>query len=240
MTTSTVSSRSTGRTCGGGGMCGRFPLARAYSITIGGSISSAGDSHVNRSALQASERAMMMNDGSGLKCVEFARLSNLDGSWLKTSQGFSQLMLDGSSEEWLETWPRSGMMSNGIAYRLPPLVPRISGTGSSSLRVPTPSASGFECQDAERMLERRAECKEKHRNGNGFGLTLGQYVRMFPTPTARDYKSGKASQATHDRNSRPLSEQIGGTLNPRWVEWLMGFPLGWTDLKDLGTPSCPK
>ena len=21
-----------------------------------------------------------------------------------------------------------------------------------------------------------------------------------------------------------------GTLNPRWVEWLMGFPDGWTDL----------
>jgi hypothetical protein len=57
----------------------------------------------------------------------------------------------------------------------------------------------------------------------------------FATPTARDWKSGKASQATHDKNSRPLSEQIGGSLNPTWVEWLMGWPLGWTDLKPLGT-----
>jgi DNA (cytosine-5)-methyltransferase 1 len=24
----------------------------------------------------------------------------------------------------------------------------------------------------------------------------------------------------------------GGSLNPTWVEWLMGFPTGWTDLKD--------
>jgi len=24
----------------------------------------------------------------------------------------------------------------------------------------------------------------------------------------------------------------GGKLNPMWVEWLMGFPLGWTDLED--------
>ena len=23
-----------------------------------------------------------------------------------------------------------------------------------------------------------------------------------------------------------------GTLNPMWVEWLMGYPIGWTDLKD--------
>jgi hypothetical protein len=25
----------------------------------------------------------------------------------------------------------------------------------------------------------------------------------------------------------------GGTLNPEWVEWLMGWPIGWTDLKPL-------
>jgi hypothetical protein len=25
----------------------------------------------------------------------------------------------------------------------------------------------------------------------------------------------------------------GGKLNPTWVEWLMGWPLGWTDLKPL-------
>ena len=24
--------------------------------------------------------------------------------------------------------------------------------------------------------------------------------------------------------------QVGGQLNPQWVEWLMGFPIGWTDL----------
>jgi hypothetical protein len=57
----------------------------------------------------------------------------------------------------------------------------------------------------------------------------------FATPLSRDYRSGKASQATHDKNSRPLSEQIGGSLNPTWVEWLMGWPLGWTDLKPLAT-----
>jgi len=59
------------------------------------------------------------------------------------------------------------------------------------------------------------------------------------TPTARDWKSGKASDATMERNSRPLSEQIGGSLNPTWVEWLMGWPLGWTDLKPLATDKSP-
>ena len=62
------------------------------------------------------------------------------------------------------------------------------------------------------------------------GLPLINAVRgnTFATPTSRDWRSGKASPATHARNARPLSEQIGGSLNPTWVEWLMGFPLGWT------------
>jgi hypothetical protein len=28
---------------------------------------------------------------------------------------------------------------------------------------------------------------------------------------------------------------IGGSLNPPWVEWLMGWPIGWTDLRPLET-----
>jgi hypothetical protein len=72
-------------------------------------------------------------------------------------------------------------------------------------------------------------------SGRVFGMSLAQCVEMrqLPTPTARDWKSGKASQTTMERNSRPLSEQIGGKLNPQWVEWLMGWPIGWTDLEPL-------
>lgn len=31
----------------------------------------------------------------------------------------------------------------------------------------------------------------------------------WPTPTSRDHKSTQASQATHERNARPLSEVVG-------------------------------
>jgi hypothetical protein len=80
-------------------------------------------------------------------------------------------------------------------------------------------------------------CGNYNRKGasptSGDGLATA--VLKCATPTARDWQSGKASQATHNKNSRPLSEQIGGSLNPTWVEWLMGWPLGWTDLKPLAT-----
>ena len=65
------------------------------------------------------------------------------------------------------------------------------------------------------------------------GDGLATAVKAFATPTSRDWRSGKASQKTMERNSRPLSEQIGGQLNPTWVEWLMGWPIGWTGLRPL-------
>lgn len=71
------------------------------------------------------------------------------------------------------------------------------------------------------------------------GGTLIEAVsaRRFATPTSRDWLSRSASPETLAKNSRPLSEQIGGSLNPTWVEWLMGFPLGWTVLELWATRS---
>lgn len=75
---------------------------------------------------------------------------------------------------------------------------------------------------------------------NGGNLVEAVSAHLFATPTARDWRSGKASPETMAGNSRPLSEQIGGTLNPTWVEWLMGFPLGWTASNPSATPSSIK
>jgi hypothetical protein len=62
---------------------------------------------------------------------------------------------------------------------------------------------------------------------------------MFPTPTVQDASNnGGASQ--YERNSLPLNAQVGGALNPTWVEWLMGFPLGWTACDPSAMPSCRK
>jgi hypothetical protein len=110
-------------------------------------------------------------------------------------------------------------------------------------------------QDAERLIARREECKERHGNGNGFGLTLNQWAKLYPTPNAADALGGRRAKPgtmsltgkTPDGKKRsvPLASALSltgcnGQLNPTWVEWLMGFPLGWTDLEGLETPSSPK
>jgi hypothetical protein len=30
-----------------------------------------------------------------------------------------------------------------------------------------------------------------------------------------------------------MARPLGGPLNPTWVEWLMGWPIEWTDLEPL-------
>lgn len=50
----------------------------------------------------------------------------------------------------------------------------------------------------------------------------------LPTLRASDWRSGKVSEKTMQKNSRPLCEVLGGHINPTWAEWFMGFPVGWT------------
>lgn len=82
-----------------------------------------------------------------------------------------------------------------------------------------------------------------HGNANRAGATsksgdgLATAVRRWPTPMSRDWKSCSTAKKG---NARPLSEHIPGSLNPTWVEWLMGFPLEWTALEPSATPSSRK
>lgn len=79
-------------------------------------------------------------------------------------------------------------------------------------------------------LESLAKHWEHHPNSN---LAEQVAVReLFPTPTCQDSKNN-GSPSQQNRNSKPLNAAIGGALNPQWVEWLMGWPIGWTDLEPL-------
>ena len=63
-------------------------------------------------------------------------------------------------------------------------------------------------------------------------------MKLYPTPTCNDAKNNNppSQRKANGRNSDSLPVPVwgnvaaGGSLNPPWVEWLMGFPIGWTDI----------
>ena len=102
---------------------------------------------------------------------------------------------------------------------------------------PTPT-----CQDSNKASKR---WRDNHQNN----LTAAVFnpERIFPTPTTRDYKGGydTKSLTRKDGKSRAFDalpnavldgkgvETVKGKLNPDWVEWLMGWPIGWTSLEKI-------
>ena len=66
------------------------------------------------------------------------------------------------------------------------------------------------------------------------GSLTPKRIKGWPTPTAHNAKETNAPSEAN-RNTPTLAAQAGGKLNPTWVEWLMGWPLGWTDLKPSAT-----
>ena len=55
---------------------------------------------------------------------------------------------------------------------------------------------------------------------------------LLPTPTCHNAIEG-AYPAEYTRKTPTLATHIGGKIHPEFTEWMMGWPLGWTDLKPL-------
>ena len=110
---------------------------------------------------------------------------------------------------------------------------------------PTPRTITGGAESAQRK-------KELGRRNSGGG-DLQAAAKTWPTPRTSDYKSGQVSEKTFSKNSRPLNEvachcshlvpetpkcgrkssKMTRRLNPRFVTWLMGWPL--TDSGFLAT-----
>lgn len=86
--------------------------------------------------------------------------------------------------EYSQTWPRSGMMRNGIAYRLPTLAPAIGGTEFGSLL--TPSAQMWK---AWTFRNPYALIRKKHADGNLQEQLMRLYQRMI-TPESVEILMG--------------------------------------------------
>lgn len=147
-----------------------------------------------------------------------------------------QLSLFGGSELYSETWPRWGSMRGGecteltrprsrvVAETLRSLTTGIeSGYARISERVPTPTVSDSV----------KGDCPSERRR-NSPSLVSAIVVReRVPTPSASEADGGPQSPDKRRGGGHQVRLRDTVTprlLNPDWVEWLMGWPVGWTDI----------
>lgn len=164
------------------------------------------------------------DQSSGGSSIDLLKKSARATRSLKTLQSFDLADWTQCSGRLL----RSGMTRNGTVYPLQPLAPLTAGTDSGLWPTPTANPSN--------ACSLKAGLKEAQRlHPNGFSTLWTQVAaetvhanRMWPTPDASPHKYRLKGDS---QQSRSLNGIHGGKLNPQWVEWLMGFPSDWTDLK---------
>lgn len=155
----------------------------------------------------------------------FATCDHNSSSW-KTHQ----LSLFGELTEYCWDSMRFGMMRAGQLFQPQKWAPRTFAKDFSYL-LPTPTAS------------------EYGTGGNGVKkgkqkpvLSLNHMARhnLWPTPRASDGDKGSSTQLLGGKPSLAAKAAAGesGKLNPEFVEWLQGFPVGWTVLNHSEILSC--
>jgi hypothetical protein len=175
----------------------------------------------------------------GITWHESSEKYNQNMSSLKTAQ---PCVLEDLSES-SKTLPRSGMMQGGLYWEQP-----TSGRLTKEIECglwPTPTASAMPCEGTQRIMRKKWLAGELSLEeasaiaGRDVRKAQGKVPEMWPTPQAQDAKHSGKNTENRTNQGRQLrlahTAGIGGKLNPTWVEWLMGWPLGWTDLKPLGT-----
>lgn len=204
-------------------------------------------SHAKTSALPEKEPELTEpNLAFGSKWRELSTRFDLDLCLWKTHQSLFIEALPESSV----ILPRWGLMRDGVLWgRTTPA--HLTSVIESGF-VPTPQArdhkgssgnskKGTTC-DLPTWVRQNGLVPTLTVNGNNnrrgasknSGDGLATWVRRHATPTASDATRG--GKITDNMTGQSLRQQIGGPLNPTWLEWLMGFPSGWTELDASAMP----
>ncbi len=148
----------------------------------------------------------------------------------------AQVSQDGESPEtWLkrkEAMRAKGYNGNGCGTPLTIAV-QLHGQAAPASSSSLGSRQGLSwATPAARDTQGQRGAAANARKGNPLD-TLPNQMAQWGTPTARDHKSGRGNEDRQYKELTPMVErQQSGKLNPRWVETLMGLPIGWT------MPSC--
>ena len=201
---------------------------------------------VRTPALQ--ERALALTRESSPGCGErwpasLARYDRDSSSW-RTAQ---RSLLE-ASDACSVTWQRWGMMRDGASYPLPTRARGISARGSGSL-LPTLTVCGNNNRKGASPTSGDGLATALHQwptlmasdatggpghTGQGGSNLRTAVAKLLPTLTVNDSKNSNPP-SQRERNTPPLNVVAGGPLNPTWLEWFMGWPVGWTGLEPLET-----
>lgn len=187
------------------------------------------DSPASHSAQPDIEKGTKTNETCGQLPFLLLERCSLNGAYWRTSQDCFLNM--GTSGRSLKTWPRRGSMRSGTVYQRKASERRTKETGFG-YSLPTPTASSYGHNQSPSPNAMRP-------------LSLETMARKsaWPTPRASDWKGATSPTAAASVRARGFSPNLqeaaaelagGGPLNPAWVEWLMGWPIGATALEPLG------
>ena len=207
------------------------------------------DSHASLLVSPGSAEARKMTVTSGLKCSALYKKSGPLGCLVR-------MCLESSiwhSTRCYLTWRASATPAKRLLFQLAVSMPRTKG--SESAFWPTMLASSLGSKGSQQMLQRMvdkgimtAEEKRQMVRGNGGKINpewdewLMGYAKahtsLLPTPRSADYKTAPLNRfigGGRYRNQLDELEEVTplgriGLLNPEWIEWLMGYPIGWTEL----------
>ena len=188
-----------------------------------------GDFHVSHSQLQEKEPEPMIQEICGHPLAKLSTSSSLDTPFWKMSQA---LLVVDISETFYQTWQKSGIMQNGCVYPLPKSEQSTKENGSGLWATPN-TLDGLKPKSAK-SLEREATVT---RIGRSKPANLRDQVGNmgnWPTPSAvTNHNCGRLDEWGGCNNKFRKTKLGSGDLNPDWVEWLMGWPIGWSDLKPI-------
>jgi hypothetical protein len=142
-----------------------------------------------------------------------------------------------------KTWPRWGIMLDGESSELGMSVRHINETECGSW--PTPLARDYKGGCAPEGLTRKDGKSRMDQLPNAVAYGGTQIQPTYCTPRVKGEEhfetvkksKGESAAAMHNTLASVEYQHKTGNaqLNPSWVEWLMGWPIGWTDLKPLET-----
>ena len=95
----------------------------------------------------------------------------------------------------------------------------------------TPQAMDFMEPKTEKAILKEATVTRKGRSKFANLKEQIAYGMMLPSPQARDYKGKSIKRDRVPDSIERIGKETGGKfrLQPAFVEWMMGYPSGWTE-----------